>query len=302
MSFEVRVPASSANLGPGFDSLAVALAIYLNVCIDLEDDAEPQRDHLDLLGGEDLIALGMRRVAEELGRPLPPRRIRTDSQIPVARGLGSSAAAIVAGLQAGAVLLDDNLMDDDDLIAIGGAIEGHADNVSAAVLGGVTAAIGTGRGYRAVRLATDLPWKPVLFVPESAAFTHHARGVLPPNVPLGDASANIGRAAMLVHAFQTADSALLGDAMEDRLHQPYRAELFPHLQPIIREARKAGAAGVCLSGAGPAVLALVPEDCVAVVRQAIANIARDLEIAGEVRTPEIDRNGVTVCFEGAPLD
>ncbi|CAN5590666.1 homoserine kinase [soil metagenome] len=296
------MPASSANLGPGFDSLAVALAIYLRVYIYLDDDAEPQRDQLDLLGGADLIALGMRRVAEEFGRPLPPRRIRAESQIPVARGLGSSAAAIVAGLQAGAVLLSDSVMGNDDLIAIGGAIEGHADNVSAAVLGGVTAAIGTARGYRAVCLATDLPWKPVLFVPESAAFTHHARGVLPPNVPLGDASANIGRAAMLVHAFQNADATLLGDAMEDRLHQPYRAELFPHLQPIIRESRNAGAAGACLSGAGPAVLALVPEGCVEAVRQAIANTARDLEIAGDVRTPEIDRKGATVCFEGVHLD
>lgn len=300
MSFDVRVPASSANLGPGFDSLAVALAIYLRVRIEPDEDPGSCESQLDLLGGEDLIALGMQRIADEFGRSLPRCRISAESDIPVARGLGSSAAAIVAGLQAGAMLISGNLLDAQDLISIGGSIEGHADNISATVLGGVTAAIGLDGGFLAAQIVADLPWSPVLFVPDEAAFTRQARVILPAHIPLADASANIGRTALLIQALRDADEALIGHAMEDRLHQPYRARLFPHLEPVMWEARREGAVGACLSGAGPTVLALAPLERVGAVGRAMTNAAGKTRIVGNVRTPEVDRKGVTVrCDRGA---
>ncbi len=301
MSFEIRVPASSANLGPGFDSLAVALSLYLRVVVDVDGGSVCSNASPDLLGGADLIAVGMQRAAEFCGRPLPACEISTDAQIPVARGLGSSAAALVAGLQIGALLVTGNELEASDLIQLGGAIEGHADNISAAVLGGVTAAIETDERYLAAQIASDLPWRPLLFVPEFAAFTRDARKVLPKTIPLADASANVGRTALLVKAIRDADADLIGWAMDDYLHQPYRAPLFPHLLPIIERARSAGAVGGCLSGAGPTVLLLVPEDRIGCVDRAVRAAAMALGVNGSVQTPVVDRTGVVVRrFEQPP--
>src|SRR5690606_16346528 len=198
MSFEVLVPASSANLGPGFDSLALAIDLHTRVrVVDAGSGRRNDASQPDLHGGENLVLTSMRRLAERAGRHLPPVEIETQSDIPVARGLGSSAAAIVAGLQAAAMLLDGEPLASDELITIGGQLEGHADNVSAAVLGGVTVAVTTGEGYIAAQLAARLAWRPVLFIPQLTAFTSDARGVLPAQVPLSDAAANVGRAALL---------------------------------------------------------------------------------------------------------
>ena len=294
MSFEVRVPASSANLGPGFDSLAVALSLYMRVTV--KPDAETQKppSTIDLMGGEDLMLRGIERAAEILGRPTPMVALRSETDIPVARGLGSSAAAIVAGLQIGAMLCGECEPSDEFLIEAGGAMEGHADNISAAVLGGVTAAIKTETGYRAAQLATHLPWSVVLFVPDGAAFTNDARGVLPSDVAISDATANVGRTALLVQAIREGDGELVSLAMDDRLHQPYRAELFPHLMPLIEHGRAAGAVGGCLSGAGPSVLLLAPPERASTVRDRIIATAAEIGISGSVSMPEVDRRGVVV--------
>lgn len=294
MSFEVQVPASSANLGPGFDSLAIAFSIHLRVQVDPDAETRLPKSHLDLLGGEDLIALAMQHLAGRFERELPPCSIETSTDIPVARGLGSSAAAIVAGLQIGAILTGMGELPSEELIDIGGAMEGHADNVSAAVLGGVTAAIEAGNSYIATRIAVDLPWQPLLFVPDAAAFTSEARGVLPPKIPMSDASANIGRTAMLVQALHTGDAKLMSFALDDRLHQPYRARLFPHLEPMIECVREAGAVGACLSGAGPTILSFAPAERAEQVAAAISAVATRLDVPGRVVTPTIDQTGIVV--------
>lgn len=294
MSFEICVPASSANLGPGFDSLALALDLYLHVSVDTEREGIAASVPPDLLGGEDLIKVGVERAADILGQAVPDCSIDANSEIPVARGLGSSAAAIVAGLQVGAMLAGEQDVEPDFLIAAGGTMEGHADNVSAAVLGGLTAAIGTSEGFKALQLAAELPWSLVLFVPSAAAFTHKARGLLPEKVPLGDASANIGRTALLLQAIREADDELLGWALEDRLHQPYRAAIFPHLMPLIECAKAAGGAGGCLSGAGPSVLLFVPAERIAGVSSAVAKRANEMAVPGEIITPAVDTIGLAV--------
>jgi len=302
MSFEVLVPASSANLGPGFDSLALAIDLHTRVRVRQEGDAgRVGAGQIDLYGGEDLVLSSMRYLAGRLGRELPPATIETETEIPVARGLGSSAAAIVAGLQAGALLLSGEPLTSDELISIGGELEGHADNISAAVLGGVTAAVATAEGYIAARLAAHLPWQPVLFIPRLTAFTRDARGILPASVPLTDAAANVGRAALLAHALQTGDDRLLGVAMADQLHQPYRAGMFPHLQPMIDAALGAGAAGACLSGAGPTVLALARAERAAGVRDALALVGEQLGVDGDAVIAAVATGGIQVraLAEGA---
>ncbi|HUG15902.1 MAG TPA: homoserine kinase, partial [Thermomicrobiales bacterium] len=260
-SFSVRAPASSANLGPGFDSLALALDLWLHASVTRTATGEI-RDvgSVDLLGGVNLVIEAMTMTARRLGVTLPGCDITVSSDIPVARGLGSSAAAIVAGIRAAGELAGVELPLA-QIVDIGGEMEGHADNVSAAVLGGVTVAAHTAVGYVADVLVASLPWRAVVFIPHSHSLTKDARDVLPALVPLRDAAANIGRGVLLAHALRSHRSDLVREGMVDFLHQPYRAEIFQHLEPAIAAALHAGAIGACLSGAGPSVLALASAAC-----------------------------------------
>jgi homoserine kinase len=279
-SFSVFAPASSANLGPGFDCLALALDLWMRV--DVVRAAQPgiiDAGSPDLLGGANLVVEAMKMSADRLGLTLPGCEIRVTSDIPVARGLGSSAAAIVAGIRAAGALAGVEIAPE-AIVDIGGQMEGHADNVSAAALGGVTGAMHSDAGYVAVVLETELPWKAVVFIPNSHSLTKDARDVLPSLVPMGDAAANIGRGVLLAHALRTRRTELVRQAMSDFLHQPYRAEIFQHLEPAMTAALDAGAVGACLSGAGPTVLALSPPDAVGSVGTAMARAAADAGVGG----------------------
>ena len=293
-SFSVHAPASSANLGPGFDCLGLALDRWLRVDVSptLETGIRAIGD-ADLLGGGDLVTEAMHVTAQRLGIKLPGCDIQVSSDIPVARGLGSSAAAIVAGMRAALELAgvgpNDALMND-----IGGQMEGHADNISASVMGGVTASTLTSDGYVAVSLASELPWTPVLFIPDSHSMTHEARGVLPGAVPLADAAANIGRAVLLAHAISIGRADLLREAMIDRLHQPYRACIFPHLDSTIAGALAAGAHGASLSGAGPTVLALCDFERAEAVAAAMAGVGAANGVRSIVEVSSVVRRGCWV--------
>jgi homoserine kinase len=287
----VFAPASSANLGPGFDCLALALDRWLRVDIEhtvgdgIVDAGSPA-----LLGGSNLVIDAMHETARRLNLRLPGCAIRVTSDIPVARGLGSSAAAIVAGIRAAGAL---NGVDITDAVAvdIGGQMEGHADNVSAAVLGGATISILAAAGYRAELLARGLPWAPVVLIPEAPAFTHEAREVVPAAIPVADAVSNVGRAVMLALAFGSGRRELVREAMIDRIHQPYRASIFPHLEPTIAAALEAGAAGACLSGAGPSILALAEPERAAAVAAAMSAAATRLGIAGVAEVLRLPERG-----------
>ncbi len=281
MFFSVLAPASSANLGPGFDCLAIALDLWTRVDVqvsggsDIVDAGSP-----DLLGGGNLMLDAMRVTANHLGISLPGCEVRVTSDIPIARGLGSSAAAIVAGVQVAGVLAGGELSNR-TIIDIAGGMEGHADNVSAAVLGGVTVATPAGEGFIAEALTSSMPWSPVLFIPDSAAFTHAARAVLPTHIPLGDAVANISRSALLALALREQREDLLRESMHDRLHQPYREVLFPHLAPVIEASIAAGALGACLSGAGPTVLAFAQPAEEEHIGQAMVSAAQTHGVQGK---------------------
>ncbi len=290
-AFKVHVAGSSANLGPGFDCMAIALSSWLRVGVTPNDTgAIRDTNASDLLGGANLVIEAMLTTASRLGVTLPGCDVDITSEIPVARGLGSSGAAIVGGIRAAATLSGAELTDD-EIIDIGGEMEGHADNVAASLLGGVTAAMRGSQGYVARRLADSSTWRAVVFVPDNPAFTAQARGILPPVIPLADAAFNVGRAAMLALAFREQQPALLREAMQDRLHQPYRSAIFPHLDPIIAAALDAGADGACLSGAGPSVLALAQHDVADEVAQAITAAGHAQRVSGTATVLTVPERG-----------
>jgi homoserine kinase len=237
----VRVPASSANLGPGFDVLAAALALHLELEVletgtfAVETELEVPRDESNL-------------VVRAFARLHPPDAFtfRIASKIPLSGGLGSSAAAIVAGLMAA-----DHLFElDADVRALATELEGHPDNVAAAIEGGFV--ICDGESVR--RFEAPMGLEAVLVVPDVGVSTLAARAALPDHVPLADAIFNVAHASTLVLGLATADWDLVAAGLADRLHQPYRAHLYPRSAELLQRARSLGALGATLSGAGPAVL------------------------------------------------
>jgi homoserine kinase len=257
----VRVPATSANLGPGFDSLGLALGLYddvaaeataggVRVTVTGEGAGELPE------GDRHLVVIAMRAAFDVLGAQPPGLALECVNRIPQARGLGSSSAAIVAGVLLARALVDDGAarLDDAAALRLAAEIEGHPDNVAPCLLGGFTVAWTEPAGARAVSLAVAEAVRPTVFVPGERGLTATARAALPATVPHADAALTAGRAALLVHAL-TADPALLLPATVDRLHQDYRAEGMPGTAALVAALREAGVAAV-VSGAGPTVLAL----------------------------------------------
>jgi homoserine kinase len=263
---QVSVPASSANLGPGFDALALALDIRdIYVAQILDEEAfdvdvtgegaeEVKRD------GKHLVIKAMMRGFEFMGGKPRGIALRALNQIPHGRGLGSSAAAIVGGLNLARslVLSGNSLMNDDDLIALATDLEGHPDNVAAAALGGATISwmeerVGVPTGC-AVRFSVEQSIRALLLIPNTQLSTGKARKMLPEMVPHRDAAINAGRSALLVHAL-TVRPDLLYAATEDHLHQQYRREGMPKSVDLVNRLRGAGVAAM-ISGAGPSVLVL----------------------------------------------
>jgi len=259
------VPATSANLGPGFDALGLALDHRDRVTAEVRD--EPGLDitvsgvgagELSLDEGH-LVYRSLRSTLERPGVAVPGLRLRCENVIPHARGLGSSSAAIVAGvcLARGLVAGGSLLLDDDGLFALAAELEGHPDNVAPAFLGGFTIAYRDAAGFRATRAAVDPRVHTVAFVPADGVQTSVARQLLPDSVPHRDAAANAGRAALLVAAMAGRPELLLA-ATEDRLHQGYREPAMPETLALVRRLRAAGHAAF-VSGAGPTVLVLTDQ-------------------------------------------
>ena len=263
---QVSVPASAANLGPGFDALALALElrdIYVAQILDEEGfDVDVTGEGADEIkkDGKHLVIKAMMAGFEFMGGRPRGIALRALNVIPHGRGLGSSAAAIVGGLSLarGLVLSGNTMMSDDDLIALATDLEGHPDNVAAATFGGATiswmenrASVATGC---ASRFSVDPSIRALLFLPHAQLSTGKARRMLPETVPHKDASVNAGRSALLVHALSVRPELLFA-ATEDHLHQEYRREAMPRSVDLVRKLRGAGVAAM-ISGAGPSVLVL----------------------------------------------
>lgn len=257
----VRVPATSANLGPGFDALGLALALYDDVAAEVTAKGVTVAvtgQGAGELPADDrhLVVRAMRATFDALGGQPPGLAVECVNRIPQARGLGSSSAAIVAGVLLARALVTDGevRLDDAAALRLAADIEGHPDNVAPCLLGGFTLAWTEPSGARAVSLPVAAGVRPTVFVPQERGLTAAARAALPATVPHRDAALNAGRAALLVHAL-TAEPALLLPATVDRLHQDYRADGMPGSAALVRALRAAGVAAV-VSGAGPTVLAL----------------------------------------------
>jgi homoserine kinase len=288
----VSVPASSANLGPGFDALGLALDHRDRVTAEIMDEGvqitvsgagaeSVPRD------GEHLVHRSMVDAFEHMDCPVPGIRLHCENLIPHGRGLGSSSAAIVAGVCAarGLVAGGSLLMDDDAVLDLAARIEGHPDNVAPALLGGLTVAYRDDGRFRATSVAVDPRVETVVFVPPEPVQTSIARGLLPGSVSHTDAAANAGRAALLVAALSRQPELLLA-ATEDRLHQDYREQAMPATLRLVRELRADGLAAT-VSGAGPSVLVLTD----ASQRDAVAARA---PAGWAVLTVPIDRRGALV--------
>jgi homoserine kinase len=253
MLVNVRAPATSANLGSGFDSLGLALDLWASVKV--ESLKGPRRQ------AQSVARLVQQGVDAVFGGPAkaPNIHVEWDAAIPLARGLGASAALRAAGLLAGNALLD-NLHDNATLLEMGTKLEGHPDNMAPALFGGLQVVVHTSEGV--LHLATPVPddLRVVVFVPDFEMPTQESRRRLPQLLSREDTVFNVGRAALLVAALNGGRYDLLDEATHDRIHQPARAEIFAGLVPIMSAAKDAGAAAAYLSGGGSTVAAFVRED------------------------------------------
>ncbi len=258
----VEAPASSANLGPGFDALALALDLHLHVTVEQLDAGSEQlivegegADEIGMDAGNRFL-IGLEHGLQVAGLEPPVMRIEMRNEIPLARGLGSSAAAVVAGLRAAEAMSGVEL-GFDQLLTIATDVDGHPDNVAAALMGGfVIVARDAGKAPRAARFEAPDRLVAALFIPALPLRTAEMRAALPDQVAHRDAAHNVGRAALVVAAMTTDRPDLLSAMTEDRLHEPHRAAHLPALPALIDAAMKAGAKGAALSGAGSSVIAL----------------------------------------------
>ncbi len=264
-TIEVRAPATTANLGPGYDCLGMALDLWnrITVTTDLagteatvavvgEGEGELAAD------AENLTYRAMAFLFGEADEEAPPLKMRCENSIPLSRGLGSSAAAIAGGLVAANALLGDPFTPN-DLLEMAATIEGHPDNVAAAVHGGLQLVITDDQQLYTAQIDVPEELQAVLFIPDRRIATADARRVLPSEISVADAVYNMSRAALLVAGMQSNHPEYLNIATQDRLHQPYRQAIFPPMKVIFEAARNAGALGVFLSGSGSTILALTQE-------------------------------------------
>ncbi|HXD12360.1 MAG TPA: homoserine kinase [Anaerolineales bacterium] len=261
MKILIKVPATSANLGPGFDSLGLALdlwnettvimAIEFSMLVRGEGDGKLSSDH------NNLIFRAAQKLADFTGRSLPPFHADCNNQIPLSSGLGSSAAATLTGLLAGNVLLGNPLLKE-EILGLATEMEGHSDNVAPALMGGLVVSTLEDNKVIAHKITAGENAPPLhitIVLPDYHLPTKEARAALPNKVSMKDAVHNISRAVLVTEAFRNGDLDLLGKAMTDTLHQPYRLKLIPGAEAAMSAAQEAGASAVALSGAGPSLIA-----------------------------------------------
>jgi homoserine kinase len=301
----VEVPGSSANLGAGYDCLAVALALTnrvelevrgwnrgeIELVVEGEGEGELPADHSNrfVRGVEAALVAARGALGEPIGW-----RIEMHNEVPLARGLGSSAAATVGGLIAGNALVGEPLTAR-DLLRLATEIEGHPDNAAAALWGGFVV-VGPGvDGIETIRFDAPRDLRAVLFIPDLRLPTKDMRAALPAKVPLADAVANLGRVAIGVAGIATGRYDLLRALTVDRLHEPYRAKLFPQLPRLVEAATKAGAIGACLSGAGSTVLAFADSmSGISRIEAAFGAAAADTDLPGRISVVSPRNQGARV--------
>jgi len=296
MNIKIKAPATTANLGPGFDTLGLALDLWNETTISSADEFSVKVDGEGvgrLSGGKyNLVVRAAQKMAEHIGRPLPPFHAECVNQIPLSSGLGSSAAAIVTGLLAGNALLE-NPLSREDLLDLAAKMEGHADNVAPALMGGLVVSTIENGKVIARQIPMQMDVHITVALPDHYLSTKQARAALPRKVSMKNAVHNISRAVLVTEAFRTGDLSLLGEAMTDKLHQPYRLKLIPSAKNAMDAAKEAGTAAVALSGAGPSVVAFSSKG-EAGIGEAMKRAFDEAGLSSRVYQLKISRRGADV--------
>lgn len=293
----VKVPATTANLGPGFDTLGLALALYDELTVTVREEPGVFVEVIGVGAGEvptdesNLVITAIAHALRAYGRELPGLDVVARNAIPHGRGLGSSGAAIVSGIMAAKGLLEGEVeLGSDDLLRLATEMEGHPDNVAPALFGGLTIAWTTENGPQHKKLIVHRGVSPLVLVPEHTMSTELARSLQPANVPHADAAFNVSRSALLVAALTQSPELLLA-ATEDRLHQSYRAAAMPETNTLITVLREHGFAAV-VSGAGPSILVLADDPGRRL--EATALVAEHAETPWQSLMLAVDFKGATV--------
>lgn len=297
----LRVPATTANLGPGFDTLGMALNMYNYIAMvetgnDLVIEVEGDGAEKVPRNTSNLAYKAASRVFQRISYKSKGLRIKIENNIPMARGLGSSASVIVGGMVA-ANYITGSRLSYDQLLHMATCMEGHPDNVAPALLGGIviSAQFDEEIIYRRIQPPADLTT--VVAIPDYELSTREARNALPAKVPMDDAVYNMSRTSLLVWAFMNSDMELMGKAMEDKLHQPYRMSLIPGMDKVVQAARNMGAYSVALSGAGPTIIAFCTSNNAETIGKTMKRTFKEAGIQCSIKnlTPEI--NGVKIIKE-----
>ena len=288
-TIRVKSPATTANMGPGYDCLGMALDVWNTIEVNVLNGGEPVVKIIGEGEGElgtgrdNLVYRSMEFLFSDAGQNMPTVSIKCENSVPLSRGMGSSAAAIAGGLVAANALCSQDYTTN-DLLEMAATIEGHPDNVAAAVMGGMHLVISdkTEEGQRLYTVPVSVPTElhTVIFVPDVRISTEAARAVLPESVSMDDAVHNMSRVGLLVASMATNHPEFLSVATQDRLHQPYRHPLFTAMKVIFKAALDAGALGVFLSGSGSTVLALTKGREMTVAYE-MAEAARQASVEGK---------------------
>ena len=311
MKVSVKVPATSANIGPGFDCLGLALPIYNTITIEetvlpgtgieinmmTEDEAAIDEMIFDAIPRDEnnIVYKAVEMLYNSIGQEPSELKINIQSQIPITRGLGSSAAVVVGGLIAANKLLG-SPADETALLSIATEVEGHPDNVAPAILGGFVLASQEDDGsivYRKLNWPNE--WDITVCIPDFELSTNIARSVLPENVPMQDAIFNAKHLAMLIDAVNTKDEKLMKTALHDKLHQPYREKLVPGMKEIMEAFKhEDGVLGCVLSGAGPALLIISHKYDLDKIKSTVKDIWEPQSVKVDIRTLKVEQNGAEI--------
>ncbi len=311
MKVSVKVPATSANLGPGFDCLGIALPIYNTITI--EETVLPgtgieinmmseENETIDEMIFDDIprdenniVYKAVEMLYNSIGQEPSELRINIQSQIPITRGLGSSAAVIVGGLMAANKLLG-SPADETAILSIATEVEGHPDNVAPAILGGFVLASQEDDGsivYRKLDWPND--WDITVCIPDFELSTNIARSVLPDSIPRADAIFNAKHLAMLIDAVNTKDAKLMKVALQDKIHQPYREKLVPGMKEIMNAFKhEDGVLGCVLSGAGPTLLIISHKYDLDKIKSTVKEIWEPQSVKVDIRTLKVETQGAVI--------
>lgn len=299
----VRVPGTSANCGPGFDCIGLACTIYNDLELTFSDEPglfiEITGDGASKIPTDErnIVYQAVKLILAKAGRTadFPGITIRMENHVPLSRGLGSSATAIVAGLKAANVLID-NYFNRRELLHFATEMEGHPDNVAPAIFGGFTISTVTDGEVECFAFLPKFKLKLVVAVPDFPLPTRKARAVLPKEVPMKDAINNIGRASMLVASLCRGNEKFLKNVFRDALHQPYRADLIPGMYDVFQAATDAGALGANLSGAGPSLIAytLADKRCEQQVGEAMREAFAKHDVNARILIMDVDTRGAHI--------